>query len=157
MHNKVTRVVSTSLDYDLIVSSLLPLSPVRSHSRLWCCNMPLKVKCFTWLCIKNHINAWDNLTKKGWVGPNRCFLCRNSDESVNHLFVGCPFTWETINILSKKFQVSLVWNDPSFLENLENWLKGERECLYLPFFFIWNLWIYRNCYLFEDKTPDLIP
>ena len=136
--------------YDHIISSLLPLSPVSSHSHIWCCNVPLKMKCFTCLCIENHINTSDNLTKKGWTGPNRCCLYRNSDESVNHLFVGFPFTRETINILCSKFHVSLVWNNPSFLENR---FKRKRECLYLPFFLIWNLWISRNCYLFEDKPP----
>ena len=64
MQNKVIGVVSTSLAYDLIVSSLLPVSLVRYHSCLWCCNVPLKVKCFTWINIENRINTWDNLTKK---------------------------------------------------------------------------------------------
>ena len=147
----------SKLAYDHITSSLLPLSLVSSHSRIWSCNLPLKLKCFTWLCMEKSINNWDNLTKKGWTWPNKCCLCRNSDESVNHLLVGCSFTRELINILSRKFLILVHWNDPSFLDNLENWFKRERECLYLPLFVVWNLWISRNYYLFKDKPPDLIP
>ena len=64
MHNKINGEVSASLAYDLIVSSMLPMSPVKTHTRIWICNVPLKVKCFIWLCIENRINTWDNLTKK---------------------------------------------------------------------------------------------
>ena len=52
MFNKVTGVVSSSSAYDHIISSLIPLSPVSSHSHIWCCNVPLKMKCFTWLSWK---------------------------------------------------------------------------------------------------------
>ena len=61
--------ITVSLAYDLIVSSFLPLSPIRSHSRLWYCNVPLKIKCFVWICIENCINTWDNLKKRDGLGP----------------------------------------------------------------------------------------
>ena len=68
MHNKVSSIVSASKAYDLIVSTLLPLFPVISHSRLWYCNVSLKIKCFSWLCIENRINTWNNLEKKDGMG-----------------------------------------------------------------------------------------
>ena len=55
MFNKATRAVSAKLAYEHITSSFLPLSPVSSHSRIWSCNMPLKLKCFTWISLENVI------------------------------------------------------------------------------------------------------
>ena len=129
MHNKVSISISASLAYDLIVSSLLPPSPVRLHSRLSYCNVPLKIKCFVWLCIENHINTWDNLSKKGWSGPNRCSLCRTADESVNHLFVECSFAQATINFLNKSHNCFLAWDDPTYWEILKTGLNTRVELL----------------------------
>ena len=38
MHNKVNGEVTASLACDLIVSSNLPKSPIRTHSQLWSCD-----------------------------------------------------------------------------------------------------------------------
>ena len=119
MNNKVTGDALASLAHDLIVSSLIPPSTVRTHSQLWSSNIPLKIICFVWLCIENQINTWDNLRKKGWSGPNKCNLYKNSEESVNHLFVEYSFTQDTINLLHRKFNCSLVWDDVSLLGNIE--------------------------------------
>ena len=129
MHNKVSISISASLAYDLIVSSLLPPSLVRLHSRLSYCNVPLKIKCFVWLCIENHINTWDNLSKKGWSGPNRCSLCRTADESVNHLFVECSFARATINFLNRSHNCFLAWDDPTYWEILKTGLNTRVELL----------------------------
>ena len=37
---------------------------------LWKWMLPLKVKCFMWLTLQNCLKTWDNLVKKGWVGPS---------------------------------------------------------------------------------------
>ena len=148
MHNKVSGDVSTSLAYDLIVSSLIPPSKVRTHSQLWSSTIPLKIICFVWLCIENQINTWDNLRKKGWSGPNRCSLCKNIKESVNHLFMECSFTRDAINLLHMKFNYSLLWDDVYLLGDIEGWFKRNKTLLYLPLFLIWNLWISRNLCIF---------
>ena len=87
MHNKVNGEVTTSLAYDLIVSSNFPKSTNRTHSQLWSYDIPRKHKCFNWLCLENHIKTWDNLSKKCWFGPNICCLCNANEESMNHIFV----------------------------------------------------------------------
>ena len=55
------------------------------------------------------------------------------------------------------FKCPLFWNDPTLLGNIEDGFKRDREFLCLPLFFIWNLWISWNFYIFEDKRPELIP
>jgi hypothetical protein len=35
--------------------------------------------------------TWDNGTKTGCCGPNRCILCKSNEEWVSHLFISCPY------------------------------------------------------------------
>jgi hypothetical protein len=45
------------------------------YLELWKWKIPLKVKLFCWLMFENKILTWDNLTKRGIIGPSRCVLC----------------------------------------------------------------------------------
>ena len=58
--------------------------------------------------------------------------------------------------MQRKYSSSLVWNRPTLLENSEDCFKRDNELLYLPLFYIWNLWISWNLYIFEEKILDLI-
>ena len=70
MHNPKNGMVTASLAYDLLVSSMLPLVNTSIMSRIWGFSIPLKIKCFLWLAIDNRISTWDILKSKGWSGPN---------------------------------------------------------------------------------------
>ena len=36
------------------------------YKKIWKWHLPLKLKCFLWLCLENRILTWDNLIKHGW-------------------------------------------------------------------------------------------
>ena len=131
------------------------LPPIRDDllPKFWGFNIPQKLKCFIWMASNNKINTWDNLHKWGWVGPNRCCLCKMEEETVEHIFVGCSFVKEVIHSLGRLFGVHLQWYASSLSENLSTWISKGVMLLYLPFFFIWNLWKCRNSSIFEDKEP----
>ena len=116
-------------------------------------NLPLKVICFAWLCLSNRINTWDTLWKKGWVGPNYCYLCFSRVESIDQLFSDCRFIKDIILGLSLALHRPIYWNEPSFRHNWANWMSNEKELLYLPLLMSWNIWITRNKYTFEDRRP----
>jgi hypothetical protein len=40
----------------------------------------------------------ENLIKRGIVGPHRCPLCCSTIETMDHLFVDCPFSQEAWKI-----------------------------------------------------------
>ena len=123
--------------------------------KIWHLNILQKLKCFIWLMCNMKINTWNTLCKKGWHGPNRCCLCKGDAETVEHLFVGCPFVQKLIQGLNRLFDVHLLWSAPSLMENLISWVSKGGSLQYLPLFFIRNIWKARNRNLFEGLNPNI--
>lgn len=62
----------------------------------------------------------ENLSKRGLQIPNRCVLCKNQAEFVDHLFIHCSFTREVWSIFSQAFGMS--WCAPiSTIEFFNQW------------------------------------
>ncbi|WMV55701.1 hypothetical protein MTR67_049086 [Solanum verrucosum] len=57
-----------------------------SWKHVWKTRQALIVSCFTWTALKEVCLAQDNLRKKGVILINRCVMCKQINESVNHLF-----------------------------------------------------------------------
>ena len=121
--------------------------------KIWYFNIPHKIKCFIWLTCNKKINTWDNLCKKRWHGPNRCCLCNEEAESVDHLFVRCNFLKEVVWGLNCLFDVNISWTAPTFMENLSIWVSKSGSLLYLSLFLMWNIWKAKNRKLFDDQNP----
>lgn len=66
---------------------------------VWNNNLLPKINFFWWTVQHGKILITDNLKKRGFVLPNRCYLCKNNEESIKHLFLECPFSqriWSTV-------------------------------------------------------------
>ena len=91
---------TTHLAYDFIANRFGGELLGSQFKRLWIWNIPLKIKCFSCLCVGNFISTWDNLCLREWIGPNRCCLCMDDDETVNHLFVSYSLIREVRNVVA---------------------------------------------------------
>ena len=73
------------------------LSGRNSHSfpwkSIWKVKIPSKVVFFTWTAVKGNILTLDNLRKRNIYVVNRCCMCRNDWESVDHLLLHCPYSF----------------------------------------------------------------
>jgi ribonuclease HI len=125
----------------------------RKH--LWNWKIPHKIKLFTWLSVENKIPTWDNLQRKGWVGPNICQLCYRDEETTNHLFTQCNFTrlvWDKI-VLDNN--INTVWNGTSISACFEHWTSSEHNYKLLPPLVNWFIWLARNIKIFDNKPPSI--
>ena len=109
MYDKKSGKVMEKKAYELILSEYLPPSSDCILSQVWKFNIPQKLKCFIWLAFNKKKNTLDNPCKRGWLGPNRCSLCKTDVESIDHMFVGCPFAQEVLHNLGNIFDVHLDW------------------------------------------------
>jgi hypothetical protein len=49
------------------------------RSKIWKGILWPKVSIFLWLTAQNRILTWDNLLKRGFIGPSRCTLCHQRE------------------------------------------------------------------------------
>jgi hypothetical protein len=57
-----------------------------------------KVNFFRWVLMHRKVLTGENLVKTGFIGPHRCSMCCNALETMDHLFLDCPFTQEVWKI-----------------------------------------------------------
>ena len=156
--NTVNGEDSTCLKYRLIVSANSSKTHDWLHAQIWAWHLSLKVKCFIWLSLGNCILTSDNLLKKGWCGPNICCLCSSNEENVNHMFINCSFVKNVRVVLSQHYNIAFPWCAQKLDKNLNSWYKQKREFSFLPVFYIWNLLLCRNAFVFdgENSNVDLV-
>jgi hypothetical protein len=122
-----------------------------------------KVSTFLWLIAHNRVLTWDNLRRRGFIGPSICALCQQQEETKEHLFNRCPFSqsiWDQgAQIMRRSNQ-----NRSNISDTIENWdsITYNNPLLnyiwqLLPGFILWKIWKERNKRIFhsKDSTPGL--
>eukprot|EP00253_Pinus_taeda_P015992 PITA_15992 len=65
----------------------------------------MKIKLFMWLVQQKKILTWENMLKKGFVGPSKCHLCGLQDEMMEHLLNLYAFTstlWDWVTSIFRQ-------------------------------------------------------
>jgi hypothetical protein len=95
----------------------------------------------------------DNLAKRLWIGCTKCVFC-GDQETVEHLFISCPFVkllWRTVNFTFGLRSLSNVTN------MFGNWLNGvDRQSKAMIRIGVsalcWSIWRVHNDIIFNKKT-----
>ena len=94
----------------------------------------------------------DNLAKRKWQGCTKCSFC-GSEETVEHLFISCPFAQLIWRVVFCTYNIP----PPTNVTNMfENWLNGmhkktkDRICIGVSAI-CWSIWNCRNNLVFNRK------
>jgi hypothetical protein len=102
----------------------------------------------------------DRLQKRGWDNCGLCPLCKQTEESSNHIFVHCRFTiriWELLKNWCGLYDVHLRhWADLS----IKDWWSllaekstHQRKALAsLSLLTVWEIWNEHNTRVFRNKS-----
>lgn len=123
-----------------------------------------KIKHFNWTLLKGKILTAENLRKKGILGPSICCFCRAEEESIQHIFLKCPFAQNCWNQMIRPMVIGESFNQISFLQ--KTWgrsypftKKGKRNISRLwkcvPASLCWQIWLARNNFVFNNKKPKV--
>jgi hypothetical protein len=76
--------------------------------------------------LEQKLLTWDNLVKRGFLGPSMCALCGVEGENAKHLFVDCVFTKDIwLNIL-KQIKCTYIWEGRQVNDCYLNWIKKRK-------------------------------
>ena len=90
------------------------------HKYIWKLRVPLKIRIFMWFLQKKVILTKDNLIRRRWTRSKQCVFY-HSDETVEHLFISCPFARNIWRLIHFTFNIS----PPTNITNMfGNWLAG---------------------------------
>jgi hypothetical protein len=119
---------------------------------LWKIKVPLKIKIFMWFVHRKEILTKDNLAKRNWQGSTKCCFC-DQEETIQHLFIDCPFAKKLWRVVHMTFAIS----PPSNINNMfGNWLNGiaKKDKGFIRIgvcALLWAIWKVRNDFIF-NKT-----
>lgn len=95
-HNFLTWRISDRMDsicvkdiYRLLLSEGRQLCNNAFPGIFWKSGCQSKMVFFAWLTFHNKNLTWENLKKRGWLGPGICPLCSSAEEDNLHLFLLC--------------------------------------------------------------------
>eukprot|EP00253_Pinus_taeda_P007578 PITA_07578 len=124
-----------------------------------------KVKFFNWLLLKGKVLTAKNLKKRGIIGPSRCPNCCSAEETIQHLFLDCPFAkrcWINLSSLG-----NINWQPhQSISETIHEWRKNcpwkdtrskivKRIWAIIPHNLLWKIWLTRNKKIFQNKDSNV--
>ena len=129
------------------------------HRLVWNSVAPPKTGFFAWEASWGKVLTIDQLKRRGMIFANRCFMCEEEEETIDHLLIHCKIAkllWDLILSI-----VGISWVFPnSVLHTLLAWQgaavgkKRKKIWLAAPLCLFWNLWRARNCLVFENEVPS---
>jgi hypothetical protein len=118
---------------------------------------PPKCKFFMWLVAHKRCWSADRLARRGLPHPERCPLCDQADESIDHLLVTCVFT--------RQFSGWPPWvNSRVNEQSFNDWWEGmnmaatgllKQGINTLIILGSWMIWNHQNRCIFEKEAPNL--
>lgn len=62
--------------------------------KVWITRTPSKINFFVWAMLKGRTITMDNLQKRKKMLPKRCIMCKQKEETIQHLFMDCEISKE---------------------------------------------------------------
>ena len=100
-------------------------NPDQVWKNLWQNPHWMKIKLFMWLIQQKKIITWENILKKGFVGPSKCYLCGTQEEMMEHLLNLCPFTSNLCDWVASVFRKTNR-DKLSITNTLKNWRNNSQ-------------------------------
>ena len=131
-------------------------SMVFPYQLIWSTWVPTKMSFFAWEASWGKVLTLDQIKKRGRALANRCFLCGNDEETIDHLLLHCPVARLLWDLLLAIFGVYWVF-PKSVSETLISWCgtcvgkRRKKAWMAAPLTLFWTIWRERNNIAFENR------
>ena len=93
------------------------------HGIVWNSWVPPRISLFAWEATWVKILTLDQLKKRGWRIPNRCYLCKEEKETCDHILIHCLKARLLWNLIFALFGIQWVLSC-SIREVLLSWHRS---------------------------------
>ncbi|CAL0333597.1 unnamed protein product [Lupinus luteus] len=161
--NEKDGVYSVRNAYHLLLNEVANIDS-SFYKRLWRCNVPSEIKCLVWKMSLDGVPTLSNLKRRGVVrspSSSNCQLRGLEEESVDHLFFHCSFSYGVWQGIYSWFGMSSVLHSDvkSNFYGHEALLRlgknRRRQWMCIWFVTLWSIWLNRNKVIFEKKSSSL--
>ena len=126
---------------------------------IWNPIVPPKLGFFAWEASWGKVLTLDQLKRRGIPLVNRCFLCEENEETIDHLLIHCArakMLWDLLLAITEDNwvfprtvrQLLLAWQSASVGK------KRKRVWMTAPLCLFWTLRLERNRVVFENEAPS---
>ena len=135
---------------------LQPTVPVSWTHHLWDSHIPPRISTFVWRLLYRRLPTQDFLQLYGHPLANRCPNCESTSETIDHLFISCPFAVKAWRTICGFFAVSFR----TFDSIMDMWLFVTHRSFCPQIFQLWVaavlytwdfIWHARNMLVFQDR------
>ena len=127
---------------------------------VWNLVVPPKIGVFAWEATWGKMLTVDQLKRRGMAFTNRCFMCEEDEETIDHLLIHCKRVKMLWNLLLSI--VGTSWVFPHLvlytllaLQGAAVGKKRKKIWLAAPLCLFWTLWRARNRLVFKNEgTSD---
>ena len=112
---------------------------------IWVPNAPSKSTFYAWETAWGKVLTLDKLQRRRWQLPNRCFLCGQAEETVNHLMLHFSLVSSLWKIIF--FLMGACWGFPKTVkEAIYSWKgsfvgkKRKKQWNSIPLCIFWTMW-----------------
>ena len=134
-----------------------------ASDRIWRSWAPPKCSFFLWLALHDRCWTADRLARRNLPHPEKCLLCDQEEETINHLLVGCVFSRQFWVLLLQRIGLAQLSPQPGVI-SFDEWWRGavmlvngevKKGLNSLIILGAWSLWRHRNDCVFEGLSPSL--
>jgi hypothetical protein len=130
---------------------------------IWKAHAPTKVIGCLWKILHNGLPTRDNLKRRGMLNAESsilCALCKQEDESINHLFFSCNVAYHLWMKVYKCVQFTApLPNTPNdhFQQHAGGWTSKKPLKFWNSIWLatIWSLWKWRNDLIFNEAKSSI--
>ena len=126
---------------------------------IWNPIVPPKLGFFAWEVSWGKVLTLDQLKRRGISLVNRCCLCEENEETIDHLLIHCTrakILWDILLAITgfnwvpprSVRQFLLAWQSVSVGK------KRKRVWMAAPLCIFWTLWLERNRVVFKNEVPS---
>ena len=125
------------------------------YNIIWSSYVPPKVGFFAWGASWDKVLTLDQLKKREWSLLNRCFLCCDAEETIDHFLIHCfksKVLWDFLFILFSVLWILLLLVKEVHFGRHGSFVGKKRKRVWRasPMCLFWMVWKERNKIAFES-------